>query len=304
MNLNGILAPICTPFHENGEIDHEALRRNIGRYSKTGLLGFIVSGSTGEAPLLSVEEKRTLFATVREAADGRTLVAGTGLESVRETVALTRDAARLGYDVALVLTPHYFRGQMLRPETQVAFFRAVADASPIPILVYDIPQNTGIDLPLEVVQRLAEHPNIVGIKESSPDLEKVSRLTSQLPEGFHVLVGNSGQFHDCLRLGAVGGVLGIANALPAPTLAIYERYSAGDVEGSAAAQRQIVAPAGVPVKYGIQGLKYAMELMGYDGGPARLPLLPLDEQQKAEIGTLFDGMRRQNSDADSLLARR
>lgn len=303
MRLNGILAPICTPFTEDGEIHHEALRRNLEQYCRTALLGFVVAGSTGEAPLLGMEEKRKLFATVRESVDDKTLIAGTGLESVRETVALTRDAARLGYDAALVLTPHYLRGQMLRPETQVTFFRAVADASPIPILIYDIPQNTGVDLPLDVVQQLAEHPNILGIKESSVDLEKVGRLSSELPEGFQVLVGSSAKFHDCLRLGVVGGILAIANALPEPALAIYERFQASDIEGSAAAQREIVNAAGVAPKYGVQGLKYAMDLTGYYGGPARLPLLPIDEHQKVEIQVLFAGVPRHHSNSNSPLAK-
>ena len=290
MRLDGILAPVCTPFADDGEIHHAALRRNIERYCRAGLLGFVVAGSTGEAPLLSAEEKRALFATVRESAEGRTLIAGTGLESVRETVALTREAARLGYDAALVLTPHYFRGQMLRPETQLSFFRAVADASPIPVLIYDFPQMTGIDLPLDVVQRLAEHANIIGIKESSADLEKIGTLAAKLPSGFHVLVGSSAKFHECLRLGALGGILAIANALPGAALAIHERYRAGDIEGSAAAQRRIVDAAGVAPRYGVQGLKYAMDLMGYHGGPTRLPLLPLDASQRAEVEALFSGL--------------
>ncbi len=135
--------------------------------------------------------------------------------------------------------------------------------------------------------QLAEHPNIIGIKESSADLEKVGSLTAGLPAAFPVVVGTSAKFHDCLRLGAVGGILAIANAAPRSTLLIYDRYQAGDVAGSADAQRQITAAAGVAPRYGIQGLKYAMDLKGYCGGPARLPLLPLDAPQKAEIELLF-----------------
>ncbi len=145
----------------------------------------------------------------------------------------------------------------------------------------------GIDLPLEAILELSEHPNIIGIKESSADLEKIARLTANLPAGFPVLVGSSAKFHDCLRLGATGGILAIANALPRATLLVYERYQAGDVEGSHEAQRRIVEAAGVAPRYGIQGLKYAMDLKGFYGGPARLPLLPLDAGQKAEIAALF-----------------
>ena len=281
------MAPICTPFAGDGEVDHAALRRNIAAYCEAGLDGFVVAGSTGEAPLLDAEEKRKLFATVSEAGSGRRLIAGTAAESVRETLRIIGAAAELGYHAALVITPHYYRAQMLRPETQVGFYRAVAERSKLPVFIYDIPQNTGIDLPLEAILELSEHPNIIGIKESSADLEKVARLTANLPAGFPVLVGSSAKFHDCLRLGATGGILAIANALPRATLLVYERYQAGDVEGSHEAQRRIVEAAGVAPRYGIQGLKYAMDLKGFYGGAARLPLLPLDAGQKAEIAALF-----------------
>lgn len=290
VNFPGIFAPICTPFTAPGEVHHEALRENLAQYCRTPLAGFVVAGTTGEAALLSREERLHLFATAREAGAGRTLIAGTGAESVRETLSLIREAARLRYHAALVLTPHYYRGQMSRPETQIAFYRAVADESPLPVLIYDIPQNTGIDLPLDVVARLAAHPNIVGIKESSPDLEKVGCLTRNLPAGFQVLVGSSAKFHDCLCLGATGGILAIANVLPRSAQSVYDRYIAGDVDGSRECQQRIADAAGVAPRHGIQGLKHAMDLKGYYGGPTRLPLLPLGAQQKQEVEALFSGV--------------
>lgn len=264
-------------------MDCAALRRNIERYNDTGLVGYVVAGSTGEAAFLAREERRSLFRAVRESAREKRLVAGTGAESVRETLALIHDAAEFSYDAALVLTPHYYRGQMARPETQIAFFRAVADSSPLPVVIYNIPQNTGIDLAAETVLELCTHPNIAAIKESSAELEKVRSLTSSLPKGFPVMVGASGKFHDCLLLGAAGGILAVANAAPRDTVEIWDRYCAGDIEGSRAAQQRIAAVAGVAPRYGIQGLKYAMDLQGYSGGAARPPLLPLDAGQKAEI---------------------
>lgn len=287
MARSGVLAPICTPFAADGEVDHEALRRNLGKYIAAGLAGFVVAGSTGEAALLSREERLKLFETARGAAEGKLLLAGTGAESVRETLRLTEAAADLGYDAALVLTPHYYRGQMSRPETQLGFFRAVADASPLPVLIYNFPQMTGVDLPVEAVMRLAEHATIAGIKESSADLEKIGSLRSCLPAEFPVLVGASAKFHDSLQLGVNGGILAIANALPGSALRIYERHQAGDVQAASEAQRQIVDAAGVAPRYGIAGLKYAMDLKGFYGGPARLPLLPLTAQQRAEIEALF-----------------
>jgi len=284
------MAPICTPFAEDGEVNYAALRQNLAKYSAAGLAGYVVAGSTGEAPLLGREERLSLLQTVREAAGDKVLIAGTGAESVRETLRLIAAAAELRYDAALVLTPHYYRGQMARPETQIAFFRSVADSSPLPVLIYDFPQMTGIDLPLDVVMRLSEHPNIIGIKESSADLGKIGSLTSSLPETFQVLVGSSARFHDCLCLGAIGGILAIANVLPRAAQLLYDRYQAGDVVSSRECQNRIVDAAGVAPRYGIQGLKYAMDLKGYYGGPARLPLLPLDAQQKAEIEMLFGNL--------------
>jgi len=282
------MAPICTPFTADGEIHHRALKQNMARYNRTGLLGYVVAGSTGEAALLEQDEKVKLLQTAREgAADGKVLIAGTAAESVRETIRLIAAAAGMGYHAALVITPHYYRAQMQRPVSQLAFFRAVADASALPVLLYNFPQMTGIDLGVEVVRQLANHPNIIGMKESSADLEKVASLTKGLPSSFPVLVGSSVKFHECLALGAIGGILAIANALPERAQLIYDRYRAGDVIGSCVAQKVLVEAAGVAPRYGIQGLKYGMDLKGYFGGPVRLPLIPLDAQQKAEIHLLF-----------------
>lgn len=290
--LTGVLAPICTPFDADGEMDLNALRQNIAKYNRSPLAGLVVAGSTGEAAFLGKEEKLKLFQTVRESTDDKVLIAGTGAESVHETLSLIHAAADLDYAAALVLTPHYYRGQMSRPESQIGFFRAVADSSRIPVLIYDFPQMTGIDLPLDAIRQLAEHSNIAGIKESSDDLEKVASLTSGLPRTFKILVGASANFHASLRLGATGGILAIANAAPHSTQLIYEHYRSGDIQGSHDAQEQILEAASVAPRYGISGLKYGMDLKGYLGGPARLPLLPLDASQKAETEVLFRNIER------------
>jgi 4-hydroxy-2-oxoglutarate aldolase len=287
MRLSGVFAPICTPFDESGNVHYGALRENLAKYTLRGLNGFVVCGSTGEAPFLSQEEKRKLYQFVRENGDGSFLIAGTATESVRETLVLIHDAAKLGYDAALVLTPHYYRSQMSRPETQASFFRAVADSSPLPVVVYNFPQMTGIDIPVEVVTQLSEYPNIIGIKDSSAGLDRIESLRSALPDTFDVLVGNSAKFHESLSLGVNGGILGIANVLPRLSQMIYDGYQSGDVRASRAFQQKIVEACRVSPEYGIQGLKYAMELKGYFGGPTRLPLLPLDARQKAEIELLF-----------------
>lgn len=176
MLLSGILPPITTPFYPDGNVYYKKLESNVERYSRTPVSGIVVLGSTGEALMLSDQEKRDVLKIARDAATpGKVLIAGTGIESAIETLRLTEFAAGLGYDVAMVRTPHYYKKQML-PANILAFYRTVADRSPIPIIVYNFPQATGYDIPAEVMIELAEHPNLIGIKESSGDIEKVRKM--------------------------------------------------------------------------------------------------------------------------------
>jgi 4-hydroxy-2-oxoglutarate aldolase len=176
MLLHGIFPPITTPFYPDGSVYFKKLEANVERYSKTPVAGIVVLGSTGEAILLSDEERREVLKIAREAAaPNKVLVAGTGIESATETLRLTEYAAELGYDVAMVRTPHYYKKQM-QPANMLAFYRLVADRSPLPVIIYNFPQATGYDIPAEVVIELAEHPNLIGIKESSGDVEKVRRM--------------------------------------------------------------------------------------------------------------------------------
>src|SRR5690348_1056240 len=177
MFLHGIFPPITTPFYPDGSVYYKKLEANVERYSKSPVAGIVVQGSTGEAILLSDQERRDVLKAVREAAaPNKVLVAGTGIESAIETLRLTEYAATLGYDVAMVRTPHYYKGQMAKPENMLAFYRTVADRSPLPVIIYNFPQATGYDMPAEVVIQLAEHPNIIGIKESSGSVEKAQKL--------------------------------------------------------------------------------------------------------------------------------
>src|SRR5580692_4807203 len=176
MLLSGILPPITTPFYPDGNVYFKKLESNVERYSRTPMAGIVVLGSTGEAILLSDQERRDVLKSAREAAaPNKVLVAGSGIESAIETLRLTEYAAELGYDVAMVRTPHYYRKQM-QPANLLAFYRTVADRSPLPIIIYNFPQATGYDMPAELVIELAGHPNLIGIKESSGDVEKVRRM--------------------------------------------------------------------------------------------------------------------------------
>ncbi len=357
MLLHGIFPPITTPFYPDGNVYFKKLESNVERYSRTPIAGMVVLGSTGEAIMLSDQERRDVLKTARSAAaPHKVLIAGTGSESAIETLRLTEHAAELGYDAALVRTPHYYKKQM-QPANILAFYRTVADRSPLPVLIYNVPPFTGYDMPAELVIELAEHSNIIGIKESSGDVEKARRIvestrhikrsamvtetfdavtprmlatasttsgveggelvpvgvlsgdptpkpssaavsvvgkmkTRQKEVGFQVLVGAAQKLHPSLDAGAVGAIL--AFACPAPT-ACYEIYAAwneGDAGLAALKQTRIVEVAQrVGAELGIPGLKYAMDLNGYFGGPSRLPLLPLTGEVKAEIERLFADIR-------------
>ncbi len=178
MLLHGILPPITTPFYPDSTIYFKKLEHNVERYSKTPVAGIVVLGSTGEAILLSDDERRQVLKTAMGAASpNKVMIAGTGIESAIETLRLTEYAASVGYDVAMVRTPHYYKGQM-KPDNMLAFYRFVADRSPLPVIVYNFPQATGYDIPAEVVIALAEHPNLIGMKESSGDVEKVRKIVA------------------------------------------------------------------------------------------------------------------------------
>ncbi len=287
--LNGIFPPLTTPFLPDGEFAPHKLRANIEKWNKTGLAGYVPTGSTGESVLLSKDEKCKVWETVRDAAaPGKLLIAGTGAESVRETIELTNKAAELGYVAAMVRTPHYFKSQMNRPECQLTFFRAVADAVKIPVLIYNFPQATGLDIPAEVVCQLSEHPNMMGIKESSGNIEKVARMVDGTPDDFQVLVGSAPTIYPSFCMGAVGAILAFANAAPCASLGVYEAWKAGDHQAARQRQRHMAAASvAVTAKHSIPALKYAMDLNGYYGGPPRLPLLPPSSAVKAEIEALF-----------------
>ena len=374
MLLHGIFPPITTPFYPDGEVYYKKLEANVERYSRTPVAGIVVQGSTGEAILLSDQERRNVLKTaIAAAAPHKVMIAGTGLESAHETLALTEYAAELGYDAAMVRTPHYYKRQM-HPANLLAFYRTVADRSPLPLVIYNFPQATGYDIPAELVIELADHPNIIAIKESSGNLDKVKKMvegtrqirrtvtvtetfeavtprmlkaaavesvkesrelvsvaalagsaktetmerrvsspvredaaskpsssavtlvgklkTRQKEVGFQVMVGAAHQLEPSLETGAVGAIL--AFACPAPT-ACHEICAAlkdGDHALAREKQERIKLPAQrVAGELGVPGIKYAMDLNGYYGGPSRLPFLPLTGEQKAEIEKLMANIR-------------
>lgn len=293
MKLPGIFPPIATPFDRHGDIYPAKVRHNVEKWNKTALSGYVVTGSTGESVMLSTDEKIAMWEMVAQhAAPGKLLIAGTGVESVRETVSLTNRAAEMGYQAALVRTPHYYKNLMNRGDTQALFFRAVADQSRIPVIIYNFPQATGVDIPVEAVVALSQHPNVIGIKESSGNLEKVMQTIREARAGFQVLVGNAPTLWPALLMGACGAILAYANAAPYSTIAIWEAFRAREDAAGLDWQNRIArAAALVTTKYGIPGLKYAMDLNGYYGGPPRLPLCVPTEAAKREIEEAFRDLK-------------
>ena len=291
--LQGILPPIATPFDHHGDLYKVKVQHNVEKWNRTGLAGYVVGGSTGESVYLTTEEKLQLWEWVAEyAAPDKVLVCGSGAESVRETVLLTNAAADRGYKAAMVRTPHYYKNLLNNSAAQVLYFRAVADQIKIPLMIYNWPQVTGIDISAEAVATLSHHPNILAIKESSGSLEKCIQMIKEVQPGFQVLTGSAPTLAPALAIGCAGAVLAFANAAPYATISIWEAHRSREFAAGMDWQNRILRAAQlVTVKYGIPGLKYAMDLNGYYGGPPRLPLTAITPDAKKEIERAFDGLK-------------
>src|SRR5216684_2359940 len=230
MDLSGVYAALTTPFAADGSVAISDLKQNIQRYNATGLAGYAVQGSTGESVLLSRAEWDGVLVAAKEAAgSGKRLLAGTGVESTAETISRTKRAAELGYDAALVKTPYYYK-PAYKPEVLIAHYRRVADESPIPVMLYSIPQFTGVALAAAEVAALAEHPNIIGIKDSSGNVQGVAELVAATPPAFQVVVGSAASVYPSLAIGARGAILALACALPEKCVALFELFRQGHHE--------------------------------------------------------------------------
>lgn len=293
LRLQGIFPPITTPFDHAGNIYAAKVQHNVEKWNRTSLSGYVVMGSTGESVFLTTEEKITMWELVAQHADSeKLLIAGTGMESVRETVCLTNRAAEMGYKAAMVRTPHYYKNLVNRADAQALYYRAVADQARIPLIIYNWPQATGVDIPVEAVVQISEHPNVIAIKESSGSLEKVMQLLREVKRGFQVLVGSAPTLWPSLLMGACGAILAYANAAPYSTIAIWEAYRTREEAAGLDWQNRIGrAAALVTTKYGVPGLKYAMDLNGYYGGPPRLPLTVPTAAAKKEIEEAFADLK-------------
>ena len=284
LDLEGVFIPVPTPFRGE-EVALDRLKTNLARWNDTALSGYVLLGSTGEFPLLTESEKDRMLVAAREAIGGdKFLIAGTGAESTGATVRQTRRAAEIGADVAIVITPNYYKKAFSQPAAQVRHYLSVAEASPIPILIYNFPQNTGINLEPETVARIAEHPNVCGIKDSSGNIAQAAQFIHQTPKSFHVLVGAASALLPSLTLGSSGGILALAVIAAREHCEVYTLAREGRwEEAREVVYRMLAVDHGVHGRHGIGGLKAALDLLGFYGGPCRAPLATPDGDAIADI---------------------
>ena len=290
MRPHGVLAPLTTPF-ERDRVAPARLRENIARYESAGLGGYLLFGSSGEAPLLSEPEKVHLLAAARDAVPGgKPLIVGTGLESTDATISLGRRAADGGADLLLVLTPHYYSSQMTPPALEEHYTR-VADASALPLLLYSVPRFTGVEIPVESVIALSRHERIVGIKDSAGDVGRLARQQLETPADFLVICGSHRAALGAAGAGIESAILAAANPFAAAYRETFRLAVAGE---TVAAQRlhERLAPVSdrVVSRLGVPGIKAAMDLSGLYGGPPRAPLLPVEEETKRELQLQIDAL--------------
>ena len=282
--LKGIFPPVITPFNRQGAIDVKLFRENVRRYVGIGFSGILVAGTTGEAPLLTERERLRLVEVARDLVrPPELLLAGTGLESTRQTLALSREALARGADAVLLITPCYYKART-DSAALTQHFRSVADGLSRPVILYNIPQFTGVRMSPDTIRALSGHPNIIALKESSGDLAYVRAILRKIRPGFRVVVGAPAILLDALRAGAAGAVLGLAGFAPEICVGIYDAFQKRQLRTARELQQRLTLLAqkiGVP--YGVAGIKAALDLCGYVGGSPRAPLVPLDAAERRAV---------------------
>jgi 4-hydroxy-2-oxoglutarate aldolase len=298
MKLQGVFAPLTTPFVPDGSLALDRLRENIARYNETPLTGYTMNGSTSESVLLLWSEVYRVWETAQKyAARGKILIAGTGAESTAETIEHTARAADFGFDAALVRTPSFYK-PAINDDMLAEHYIRVADAAKIPVLIYSVPTFTHVTVEASLVARIGTHPNIVGMKDSSGNVEGAGKIIAAAPRTFQTLVGSASTFYDSLERGACGAVLAVADALPEMCCEIWQAFQNGRAERARGLQQKLTAAGKMfGPQYGIAGIKYALDCRGYYGGPPRPPLLPVAEAGRREIDAMMDELLAETSRA-------
>lgn len=282
--FKGIYAPIPTPFDKEGKINWAALEDNISWWGQSSLEGLVVTGTNGEAVLLDHEEKIRLFSFVRETIPSeKKVIAGTGCESAKETISLNNAAAKSGADAVLVINPSYFKGSMT-DELLKNYYLHVAELSPLPVILYNMPRNTMLNMGAKLVSDLSKHPNITGIKDSSGNIVQIAEIINNTDQDFSLFAGSANFLLPALLMGAVGGTLALANIMPDQCVNIQKLYIKGDLDGAKELQLSLLGiNDAVTTRWGVAGLKAALDLISHYGGPPRLPLLPLNDETTKEL---------------------
>jgi 4-hydroxy-2-oxoglutarate aldolase len=279
--LKGIYPPLTTPFIDD-EVSFDKFLENLIKYEMKILSGYVLFGSNGESVFLTREEKLQLISTIRKHTN-RKIIAGTGLDSIKETISLTNDAAEAGVDYALIITPSFFKSEM-KHHTFLNYFTRVADSVMIPVILYNVPKFTGVNIEVETIVELSSHPNIIALKDSTEISSRISELAANVHPDFRLIVGTASVLFSGLSSGAVGGILALANIAPDECIQIYNLMREKNFERALEIQnRMIPVNKAVTAKFGVAGLKAAMDMMGYFGGHPRLPLEPLNEAQLIEL---------------------
>jgi len=293
--LRGILLPFTTPFHPTEELDKEGLRRNIRKWNATGIVGYVALGSTGERVNLDERECAQVIQIAREEIPRNLeFIVGAGQQATLATIAEIKQASAAGADAVLVITPHFYRPAITQGAL-VTHFTAVADASPVPVILYSMPDLTGIKIETVTVAQLSAHPNIVGIKDSSADIAGFQKTVTLVPEDFALLTGNGTVLSTALENGAGGAILAVGCVAAALCLEIYRLVEVGEHDRAAALQEKLTPLAlAVTKRYGIGGLKAAMDVIGFTGGAVRAPLKPASAEAQAEIAALLYELRNES----------
>lgn len=284
----GVFAPITTTFDPDGTLNLDAMRENVKKYAASPIHGYLALGSNGENKSLTNEEKIAVAKVIIEnKAPEQIVMAGSIFESTMETIAFTKEMEKLGADYITLLSPCYFKSAM-KDEVLIRYFTDVASAVDTPCMLYNAPQFCGgITLSLNVIKECAKHPNIVGIKDSSSG--NVEKIALSVPKDFQVLSGSANTFLSCLLNGGIGGVISLANSVPDVVCRLYDYFVKGELAKAAALNREVIkANMGVSGKYGVAGVKYAMDLNGFFGGAPRLPLLSISEEGKQAVRACLD----------------
>jgi len=288
ITLNGIFPPLPTSFDSHEELDTGRMMDNIKQLAQYDLAGFLVLGSNGELVNLDDVEKERVYREGRRVIPrDRLMLAGTGCQSARQTIVLTKIAADAGADAVLVLNPSYYKGLMTKEALRSHYF-SVADASPVPVIIYNMPANSGLDMDAATITALSEHENIIGLKDSGGNLTKMGLIRKEAGSDFQILAGSAGFLLPALSIGAVGGILALANIAPGHCLRIYNSFLNGELHEAREQQLEIIEiNTAVTRKGGVPALKEAMDQLGLYGGPSRKPLLPVDPQVKQKLTDLI-----------------